>query len=1189
MDKNNYNLIIEASAGTGKTYTIINKIVEILKNGETDLSKILVLTFTEAATNELKERVRGRLKDIIDNSEEDDRTTINRFKDAYENFDNNSIFTIHSFCKLVIDKYPIETKSDFQYDVIDDSKLYKKCLYRVLNSEIYKRYSEKLIKKLLIYSDFSSKSDFLTGENIWESTIYQLIKIYDKRNGDIILPKSGAKESWEYIELVEKMEREVTNDYQYLKENLNGTKTVVNLSIELGKRDIGEIIKLLDKINEILSADIESSSEIENIRTNKDKFEDWLEAATYPKYKNLAKIDDEIRECTERLERIFVNIAHLETLIFPIVVDELIIEMERYKREKHLVSFNDLLTIVDDSVDSSEILLNELRSNYSYLIVDEFQDTDSTQWSILKRIFVDSKEHNIIVIGDPKQAIYGFRKANVRVYESAVAILKERGSTTDSLKTNHRSSKEFIDAANIVLNSKSYFNREEFVDSPADNSLSIKIESSEDSYSEVAPVTFVDLNHRDAKINATNSKNRYANFISKSVSEITSPNSKYRVTTDKKEEQSRKIEYDDICVLVRSRSDAIPIENLFKRSGIPYSFYNKDGLYETKEAYNIYYLLKAIAYPEDNGNFLALLLTRFIGFDIEKLSKVDVTSEESKIYRLFQEWLYLAGTYKFSELFHSIIVNSYLIFNETIDKEGSSINNDYDRKITNYEHIFGNLLKEATKKRLNIIGIVELLERYIRESDFTKEIDLQRLESDKKKVKIMTMHSSKGLEFPIVYVAGGFSRGSKDKFYNFYDKKDDTKNVFDLTKREQHKRLHREREEDEEKRLFYVVLTRAKLKIFIPFFTPEKNTKPLLMLIREHIDIDGLSRAHSSRFEKSLYNHYDERDSSNCSSSTTDGTGGETFESISREKLINIESRVFSTSSFTSLSKSLTDGEPLKERDFKKIDENNDRILPYGTNLGNMFHKAFEKIDFNKFGEIGSIDELNSSKEESILRIREQIERAIDHNILSNMTREKIEKLSKGEESGLIIEKMALSINEIIFNTLNVPIEFREREDFGESRLLLSSINKNLKINELKFTYSKEGVIDEILDSVDIAKIGDINKKGYMTGSIDMIFSYENKFYILDWKSNACETYSGDEFYKLVEKDYSMQYQIYFVALIKWLKSYFGEEFSFESHFGGIIYLYLRGRASKQLEKYGNRSGVYFNNGRAIFEKDLLK
>jgi len=1165
MDR--HNLIIEANAGTGKTYKIIEEIIKILK-GEgyepTDISKILVLTFTEAATNELKERTRKKLKEKLI---------------ATENFENNSIFTIHSFCKTIMDKYPIETGSDFQYNVIKDNEIYEKALYKILNEKIYKSYDENFIKKLLLYADFP------TG---LESTIYELAARCDKRNGDTIFP-FDFKDIKKNIDFFEEYEKKIISSYEYLKNNLNEIIKIVDSYIAQGLRDFSKskqgrkinidgIDKLLGDINNLLltgKTDKSDENIVVEIVNNKEIFK------KYNKYDELGKFDNKIEEFASELKKIYENANNLfkyKKLIFLILLDQLFLEIDEYKKANHLISYNDMLTIVDDSLDNNSIILEELCSNYKYLIVDEFQDTDATQWSIFKKIFAFSDKHNIIVIGDPKQAIYGFRKANVKVYEKALRDLRESGATEDTIKENYRSSKNYIEAINIIFKDRFFPNYEE-LKSPDKNRLCIK---NNDGVS-IKPITFVELNYNsyDDKINVYNAKLRYADFIVESIKEL---KENCKINKEREEDKLDYIDYDDICILVKSKKEAIPIENIFKKNEIPYSFYKKEGLYETKEAYNIYYLLKAIAYPEDNSNFLTMLLTKFINVDLKDLSKFDINNENSDVYRLFQNWVSLAKISQFSTLFNSIMVNSYLIFNE--------INNiDYERKLTNYEHIFETLLNDSIENRLNIIGIVETLEKYIKESSFTKEIDLQRLDSDKKKVKIMTMHSSKGLEFPIVYIVGGFYPSYNIPFYNFYDEEDETKNIFDLNK--ENKDKHNEREREENKRLFYVATTRAKFKLFIPFYNliTEKSNRKILGLIKESedINIDELLLNYKNEFGKVLYNHYKNSDSyskkndnnndNDNDNNNKDKKNGEIFETLSNKKIVDIKNRVISTSSFSSLSsikkndsesEKVNDNKIIDENNDNKIDENNDKIIPRGINTGYMFHKIFETIEFEEFRKIADLKELNESNEKEIIKIRNLIENWIRYYLFNSIKEENIDNS--------IIRDITLSVNEIIFNTLNVPIEFKDRgeinNEINNRKIILSELKSDAKINELKFTYPKKNNFNKILNNVNDIKSFD--RKGYLTGYIDMIFCYKDKYYILDWKSNAYQIYEGDNFYKLVEKEYSLQYKIYSIALVKWLKNHFGDKFSLEKYFGGIIYLYLRGRSGKQLEKYGNGSGVYF-------------
>ena len=340
--KTNKNLFIEASAGTGKTYTI-RKISAKLVRAGIPLSKVLFLTYTEKAAGEMKDRVRAEMQECYDNTK--DIYEKKFFANALQNVDNTVIGTIHSFCQKTLHDFAYEANVAFNLENAND------------------KLKDDLIDKMI--------------RDNWRDSISDL---------DLKKIKSILKDSLE---------------------SWNPEILFTPLIEENSKKE--------DDIKKLLIADF----------------------------------------CAKNIPNLYK-------------------EWEKKKTESNTQTFNDMIFAVREAVcphgkflKEPTLLCKKLRENYKIAIIDEFQDTNQYQWDIFKTVFLESKENNIIVVGDPKQSIYSFQGADLNVYRKAIEqIGKENGK---KLSTNHRSSIATINACNELFKTKDFLPEGDFFDSNVPN------------------------------------------------------------------------------------------------------------------------------------------------------------------------------------------------------------------------------------------------------------------------------------------------------------------------------------------------------------------------------------------------------------------------------------------------------------------------------------------------------------------------------------------------------------------------------------------------------------------------------------------------------------------------------------------------------------------------------------------------
>ncbi|HOV15100.1 MAG TPA: 3'-5' exonuclease, partial [Spirochaetota bacterium] len=627
-------------------------------------------------------------------------------------------------------------------------------------------------------------------------------------------------------------------------------------------------------------------------------------------------------------------------------------ESLKYKRENSLLSYQDMINLVNDAL-NNEKLKTILQQRYKYGIVDEFQDTDPIQYEIFTKIFLESNDNKLFIIGDPKQAIYGFRGADIYTYFKARDDFS-KFTAPHILDSNYRSCEDIINDYNEIFNNnwfdKNYIDYRDVNYPKREDEPKIYYQSKE--YS----TTIIKL---QGKLDYSSKKKFVAKWMAYEILRVLDSDISYTLKG-----KSKKLDLSDIAILVDTKNDAEIIENELDSLNIKHSFYKKSGLYRSREAKNIYFLLKTLSTDLKDDTLLGALLTDFFGVNLEIL----INKEEliSQFYDIFVKWQDYSLKKEYSKLFDSVINDTGVFFR-------LRENNDWDRTITNYNHIFQNLLIEAENNNLSINELVNLLKNYIEKNVTIEEIDdLHRLETEEPKVKILTIHVSKGLEFPIVFIFGGFdpeSNNNKNKnYYKFYK---DNKTHYDIAKCEENKISNKQYEIFEKKRLYYVAITRAIFKLYFPIIVNEKEennnflTKSLLNLKRQTINYIELTEKEINTNENQYFD--DEKKIIINDDAIKYNIPEELFLTYDN----NLKYKKISLLSFSGIKREKELTKKFGEKNLNDFDDADDIIdedLPGGVLIGNMFHKIFEDIDYTPFQNFKShLDIKNDAKVNKII------------------------------------------------------------------------------------------------------------------------------------------------------------------------------------------------------------------------------
>jgi len=1147
------NAIIEAGAGTGKTYTIENLVVELLLNDKAKITEIVVVTFTEKAIGELKDRIRKNFFDKL--NQDNNRVHNNKIKAYLENFDSLEISTIHGFCNRIINEYPFENKESFKRELVDDKTLYEKMLYKQMR-ELWHKFYGDYIDEMIELSDFTE-----SPEN-FKNFILDVSLEYKPYRGDDLYPKPVL--SYEII----KERLDVFNgllkslvDYIGAVDENNFYNHPLIVEYERMKQFIKYSKSVDTRITKILIPMLKFVINYKNgesiYKSFKSFYNDAIGCSGFNEYGYNILFIGELKSGINNINfnNEFQNTANIINLLDRIAkcyiilnkqlltntIDKLYYYVDDYKRDNNLISYDDMLKLVYNALDKKgNKLLSILQNKYKYALVDEFQDTDKIQWLIFKKIFLENKKNRLFIIGDPKQSIYGFRNADINTYISAKEEMKQQYNAMHySLEVNWRSTTKLIDEFNNIF-------KDEWFKDDIDAYFKINIDYNKLNSSEKSnKLKFVSSdrirNKTGINIFALKSHNvndalkEYAGLILKEIKFLLY-NENFILIDDVK----RRINKGDIAIIVRKTREAEKIERFLRKNGIKSTIYKKSGLYQSNEAYQIKYLLMAIAYPENIMFFKNALLADFFNIPLIDLDSLIETDGLNNIRQLFEKWIKLSEKREWTLLFDSILYDTGVLYRKVFNEDDLEI--DSERIVTNYKHIMENLSERAYKNRFDICDITEYLNNLINgviKSD--EDEDLHRLESEEEKIKIMTIHACKGLEFPIVFIYGSFGAGVNKGYYKIHNSENNI--TFDLIKSKKSKIIFDYESNMEDHRLYYVAFTRAVYKLYLPFYSLNKSNN-IINIINKTICAAFTGLKNKIENYPNIINLFKPEDYNNAGNNYI----------FNEELFPEIDDRLFKNKkttiqSFSSLNNKIVfeledevynmgfDENEFDEDEFvvdnPMPDENS---LPYGANVGKMFHKILEEIDFNII--------LNLNNYKALINNIECFE-IIDKymNIyLNNYKNFDNEKKCK---------YMDLTFN-VIYYTLSTVIDYNEN-------IVLSKIEKNDRLSEVEFYFPVD--------------IGGSDCDIFINGFIDLIFRYNGKYYFLDWKSNYLENgYTGDSFYRDVKKHYRLQYEVYNIAFIEWLKSRIAD-FDYDKHFGGLFYIYLRG-IGKDVED--TASGIFF-------------
>ncbi len=1128
--------LIEASAGTGKTYTIANLFIRYILDG-TGCSEILVVTFTKAATEELRGRIRSRLAELLHflqgpGSTEDvffacivkqnrdasgKKRIIDRVTLAIRTMDEAAIYTIHGFCQRVLADYAFFSGQPYDNEFIaDDEEFWCQALqdwWRINTYELNAGQARLLLSAVGTAEELGRRLRSLRGlqprrlEPRVAESLEELYAQWDQLGPDLKQIAATWKErSTAIIRILSEsraLSRARTSPY--------------------GQHRLEDTIGRIDRYLNTPGLAANPGTLFFLSITSLDKYSTESKRGSDPALK-----EPFFMQCQDTWQQMDRLVAKARVRILR-EANQFSRKHAAAAREKHRVmTYDDQLLQVHTALTGTlgEELARSLRQGFPVAMIDEFQDTDRVQYEIFRGIYGQAKQSVLTLIGDPKQSIYRFRGSDLLTY---IQARRDAGDRSFSLDTNWRSTPELIRAINALfsLRQSPFIYDEAIRFSPVKAAQTPDAEQKNDTGPLHPSMTIwkIPPDPTGKPLSRTEAREAVTSATARTILELL---------------QGGETKAGDIAVLVRTNDEGRLVRCTLQTLGVPAVAIVRDNIYQTPEAFGLKTLLDAIANPEDRQLARNALASELLGLDYPEMDSQ--ISDENRwqnwmngIHELHERWKQSG----FMAMFHGLLQRKVIA-------ERLAAGDNAERRLTNLIHL-AELLQQASVLHPSPTSLIEWLTRKRNDPD-SHETEL-RLESDDALVRIVTIHSSKGLEFSVVFVPFAWAcRPIEDQAENLiaFSDRNGTACLDAGPASEARSRslcLAEKERLAEDIRLLYVALTRAERRLYLAWGrvdsrrrdlsgksalayllysaqTPETLNKSLPNAWTDETDLDAGLRTLCQAAAGSI-------NTVDLPESVADFWQPPQREQKQPIRLGQFTGRIrdnWKIASFTGMTRNIH-----QVRNYGSSSSSQDRILafPAGTRTGSFMHLVLENLDFQ--------GELRPQAENLWLRFAPRFGlNATDH-----------------------LETLVEWLNYIVQTNL------------GQDGLSLSQVSCHRCLNEMEFDFSLEhGIIEELNRVLDrnagkpLEPIEYDDFEGIITGIIDLVFEHEGCFYLVDYKTNflgaTLDDYRPDKLEdEIFDRRYDLQYLLYSVALHRYLRQRL-PSYRYETHFGGVYYLFLR-------------------------------
>ena len=1145
--------LIEASAGTGKTWTLATLVARLVVERGLRIGEVLTVTYTEAATQELRKRIRERLQltlDLIDapqaagtgaevavtrqlledhrrRSGETGAALRQRLRQAMLEIDLAAIFTIHGFCARVLRDHALEAGHGFD---VPELLANEDGLHAQLAADLWRAHAQ----------DPAMVDDLAA---LWKGGYADLARDLPHLLREPVLLPPDAPLPPDPLPRVEAAGRALAAGFRQ-----HGNDFLADLRAALAGRVLNGNSYRADWIEDLWLqwaawcragdpgaplderiARLARDAMLAKVNGGKDaQVPDSPLGALVPSY-------------VEAVQARAGYLAHRRAHLLHRVRADARARMDALKRQRRVQGYDDMISGVAEALAGphGDALARRLREQYAVALVDEFQDTDARQWQIFDRVFGNGGDGRggsapaLFLVGDPKQAIFGFRGGDVHTYLAAGRVAR----AAPPLARNFRSRPALLAAVSALY---AQAGEDAFVDGRI-RFLEVAPggKRGDDDFLRggvVAPALTVwrappppDVKGKRKPWSAPRSRSIATQACAAAIHAVLSD-----ARAGKAAIGGQPVRPGDIAVLVRSHHEATMIRQALVAIGIPAVAAGRQSLFASAEARELHGLLLALLQGADDGRLRAALSTVLLGVDARGIAALDADAGEHRRRHLDAErWRERLRSGGPLALVGDLCADQAARLLGLVDGE---------RRISNYLQL-AELLQEAQRGTLGLHGLIDWLAHAIACADPNDEAQQLRLESDAHCVQIVTLHKSKGLEYPLVFLpyAGiGSSERSPARRCTVHDESAGRRLHWQIDLPEAGwdaaKEAWKKEQRAEDARLLYVGLTRAEQALWIAtgdFHAHDRTALAKMLGDDEALEAAGIV-FDATEPAAQLPHLAPESDVPVPPARQARRRLDNDWWVYSFSQLARADAGG-DTASAATLPAGGGNDEPEAVGEAASGEGFDARFA--GNRYGVALHAALERADFAAWRHWRAGDAAPGDEAQVIAAALGQEGYVADEL-----------------ESGVALT------TRLAGHALTVVLPEGVR---------LCDVPAAERRPEIEFQFALQPVpVDDLLHLLHAHGIARERHgfglrqrlEGLMTGLVDLVYRHDGKWYVLDYKSNRLPGYDAASMRRAMEhSEYDLQALIYTVALHRWLRFRLGADYDYARDFGGIRYLFCRG------------------------------
>lgn len=1171
--------LIEASAGTGKTYTIAALYLRLILDHGKGIERaqplrpedILVVTFTEAATEELRDRIRARLSEAASYFREQSAVEdaflrslradypasqwpalARRLDLAAQAMDEAAVHTIHGWCNRMLREHAFATGSLFTQQLNTDNEE----LWQTVAQDYWRTFVAPLSQQQ------QSSYDLFTEQFVDPDRLLQSVR------GLVNAPMPAAQSEEPTAVLTQRLQAEqairdtfhglpwrafVAELREFLEAGLatkqfDGRKLKRNW-VESWLQSFEPWLESIEQGSAGSAALIPELSEAAWYRFSEDGLREVAkgELKGLPDFSSLVALYAAVQELPDPSQQLLQHAAHWFRERFRLL-----------QAQRAEMGFDDMLTRLRDALvgPQGEQLAAVIRSQFPIAMIDEFQDTDPIQYRIFDTIYRlanNDSSTGLFIIGDPKQAIYSFRYADIYSY------LEARTATTGrhyTLAKNFRSTQGMVNATNALFAHAEAHPRGAFqfktehgnpvpfqiVDAHGRNAVWTERQAE-------PPALMGYVHQLSGKPTKEDLRRRASDRCAEHIVRLLSDGDTGFKQSDG---QIIGVQPGDIAILVSNRNEAKYVRDALRQRGVRSVYLSdRDSVFSDLLAMDVLHILSASANPREPQRIRTALATALLGLTLTELDAL--TTDElawdamvdrfTEYHELWQRKGVLAVL---QTCLHDFAVPAQLLRTD-----------DGERQLTDVLHM-AELLQQQAAVQEGMAGLLRYLSEHIRSAkegnQQTNAAEQQvRLESDSALVQVITIHKSKGLQYPLVFlpfIADAKPFPSKSSFpAAYHDAQGHLRFVFSKDDVEGVARAEYERLAEDIRKL-YVALTRAQYATFM--------------------DIAPYPQWSQSALAYLLFGQ-------NESVKDMDSVLEQSIPAVAWESVVDVISKT-------------TYRETQRERPRAQV-----CFFPQQRKLERWWLASYSALTYGDWVPTAETTQQQNAMEAERLRdLEEQSElKEVEpkgihafpkgahagtflHNLLEAAAKQGFAAVAENPQ-GLTEEEVTLApwlehqhvVADWLGALLSTPIKI-EQSAFTLAQLKTYQAEPEFwfAANQVPATTIDALVRNYTLEQMDRPPVMPTQLNGMLKGFIDLVFEHQGRYYVADYKSNYLgpdsSAYTTTAMRnKIIESRYDLQYVIYTLALHRLLRARLGSDYDYEKHVGGAVYLFIRGYANE--------------------------